>query len=102
MPDGQVVSVAMLPKPHRPEVSGEVMLDLEVIAGACPGATQVVYFGSPQFDEKAWVDILGHGHPRSGQQPLHPLNKLGAERRRRVAGRRARLLRSTKRSRKPR
>jgi kumamolisin len=41
------------------DAAGEVMLDIEVIAGACPGATQVVYFGSTKFDEKAWVDTLG-------------------------------------------
>jgi len=34
----------------------EVMLDIEVIAGACPQAKIPVYFSS--FTEKGWVDIL--------------------------------------------
>jgi kumamolisin len=60
VPTVKVVSVDDTPQnPNDLNVSGEVMLDVEVIAGACPAATQVVYFGSPQFDEKAWVDILG-------------------------------------------
>ena len=60
VPKVKVVSVDDTPQdPNDLNVSGEVMLDVEVIAGACPGAAQVVYFGSPQFDEKAWVDILG-------------------------------------------
>lgn len=53
------VSVDNTPTDTMDEAAGEVMLDVEVVAGACPGATQVVYFGSPQFDEKAWVDTLG-------------------------------------------
>ena len=52
------VSVDNTPTDTMDEAAGEVMLDVEVVAGACPGATQVVYFGSPQFDEKAWVDTL--------------------------------------------
>jgi len=60
VPTVKVVSVDGTPQaPDDLGVSGEVMLDVEVVAGACPGATQVVYFGSPQFDEKAWIDILG-------------------------------------------
>jgi len=35
---------------------GEVMLDIEVIAGVCPQATIPVYFSS--FTEKGWVDVL--------------------------------------------
>jgi kumamolisin len=61
VPKVKVVSVDDTPQdPNDPqEVSGEVMLDVEVIAGASPGATQVIYFGSPRFDEMAWMDILG-------------------------------------------
>jgi kumamolisin len=53
------VSVDQSPTNSDDDAAGEVMLDIEVIAGACPGATQVVYFGSSNFDEKAWVDTLG-------------------------------------------
>ncbi len=35
---------------------GEVMLDIEVVAGACPKATIAVYFG--QFTEEGWVTML--------------------------------------------
>jgi len=34
----------------------EVMMDIQVVAGLCPGATIVVYFAS--FDQKGWVDLL--------------------------------------------
>jgi kumamolisin len=37
--------------------SGEVMLDIEVVAGICPKATIPVYFG-PNFDERSWVDTI--------------------------------------------
>jgi kumamolisin len=60
VPTVKIVSVDNTPQDPNDAagVSGEVMLDVEVIAGACPGATQVVYFGSPRFDEMAWMDIL--------------------------------------------
>ena len=35
---------------------GEVMLDVEVVAGACPKATIAVYFA--HFSEKGWLTIL--------------------------------------------
>jgi kumamolisin len=35
---------------------GEVMLDIEVVAGVCPGATIVVYFAN--FTEQGWITIL--------------------------------------------
>jgi kumamolisin len=35
---------------------GEVMLDIEVVAGACPKATIAVYFA--HFTEKGWLTIL--------------------------------------------
>src|SRR5581483_1599306 len=35
---------------------GEVMLDVEVIAGVCPKATIVVYFAD--FTEQGWITIL--------------------------------------------
>jgi kumamolisin len=58
-PKVKTVSVDRSPTNTDDDAAGEVMLDIEVIAGACPGATQVVYFGSTRFDEKAWVDNLG-------------------------------------------
>ena len=36
--------------------SGEVMMDVQVIAGLCPGAEISVYFSS--FDQRGWVDLL--------------------------------------------
>ena len=38
------------------EATGEVMLDVEVLAGICPKATIPVWFS--QFTEKGWVDAL--------------------------------------------
>lgn len=38
------------------DASGEVMLDIEVVAGLCPGAAIDVYFAP--FSEKGWVDLL--------------------------------------------
>jgi kumamolisin len=35
---------------------GEVMLDIEVVAGVCPNARIPVYFSS--FTEKGWIDVL--------------------------------------------
>lgn len=35
---------------------GEVMLDVEVVAGVCPKATIPIYFS--QFDEQGWVNVL--------------------------------------------
>lgn len=37
--------------------TGEVMLDIEVVAGICPKAVIPVYFG-PTFDERSWVDTI--------------------------------------------
>jgi kumamolisin len=39
------------------EPTGEVMLDIEVVAGICPKANIPVYFG-PTFDERSWVDTI--------------------------------------------
>jgi kumamolisin len=36
--------------------SGEVMMDIQVIAGLCPKATISVYFST--FDQRGWVDLL--------------------------------------------
>jgi kumamolisin len=34
----------------------EVMMDVEIVAGLCPGSEIVVYFAT--FDQKGWVDML--------------------------------------------
>jgi kumamolisin len=56
IPEVETVDVESLsPANHRdPDASGEVMLDVEVIAGAAPGAKQVIYFCD--FTEQGWVD----------------------------------------------
>ncbi len=51
--------VAQLPAEARKEAleaSGEVMLDIEILAGFCPDAEIFVYFSS--FDQKGWIDLL--------------------------------------------
>lgn len=50
------VSVDHTPTDSNDEAVGEVMLDIEVVAGVCPKATIPVYFGA--FTEKGWVDVL--------------------------------------------
>jgi kumamolisin len=40
----------------RDGTEGEVMLDIEVVAGACPQATIPVYFSN--FSEQGWIDNL--------------------------------------------
>ena len=51
--------ILALPKKQRDDALGdsvEVMMDVEIIAGLCPGADIFVYF-SP-FDQGGWVDLL--------------------------------------------
>jgi kumamolisin len=50
------ISVDKMPTDTRDEATGEVMLDVEVLAGLCPKATIPVWFS--QFTEKGWVDAL--------------------------------------------
>ncbi|HEX4511159.1 MAG TPA: protease pro-enzyme activation domain-containing protein, partial [Burkholderiaceae bacterium] len=50
------ISVDHAPTDAQDEAVGEVMLDIEAIAGVCPKATVPVYFA--QFTEKGWVDVL--------------------------------------------
>ena len=56
VPTVKTVSVNNTPTNQRDGAEGEVMLDVEVVAGVCPAATIVVYFSS--FDESGWVDII--------------------------------------------
>ena len=64
---GQAAGIASLPRvvpvsvegvatDARDGAEGEVMLDIEVVAGICPGATIPVYFSN--FTEQGWVDVL--------------------------------------------
>ena len=50
------ISVDKMPTNTNDEATGEVMLDVEVVAGVCPKATIPVWFS--QFTEKGWVDAL--------------------------------------------
>jgi kumamolisin len=51
--------VEALPEEQRKESedsSGEVMMDIEIVAGMAQGAEIVVFFSS--FDQKGWIDLL--------------------------------------------
>src|SRR5579859_2904979 len=50
------ISIDHAPTDQRDGAESEVMLDVEVVAGACPKATIPMYFS--QFTEKGWVDAL--------------------------------------------
>lgn len=50
------ISVDRMPTNSNDEAVGEVMLDIEVLAGLCPKATIPVWFS--QFTEKGWIDAL--------------------------------------------
>jgi kumamolisin len=52
----KVVSTDGTPTDARDGAEGEVMLDIEVVAGVCPKATIVAYFAD--FTEQGWVTIL--------------------------------------------
>jgi kumamolisin len=58
VPTVKVVNVEKLAPSDRndPDAIGEVMLDVEVVAGVCPGATIALYFSN--FTEKGWVDVV--------------------------------------------
>ena len=51
--------VMALPAARREQVleeAGEVNMDVQIVAGLCPGADIIVYFAT--FDQKGWVDLL--------------------------------------------
>jgi kumamolisin len=50
------ISVDGTPTHARDGTEGEVMLDIEVVAGLCPKATIAVYFA--RFTEKGWIKAL--------------------------------------------
>ncbi|HEV2479342.1 MAG TPA: S53 family peptidase [Puia sp.] len=56
VPTVRTVSVNNTPTNAKDGSEGEVMLDIEVVAGACPASTIAVYFSS--FDESGWVNIV--------------------------------------------
>lgn len=56
LPNVVPISVDKMPVDTHDEAVGEVMLDVEVVAGLCPKATIPVWFS--QFTEKGWVDAL--------------------------------------------
>jgi kumamolisin len=56
VPEVISVSVNHAPTNQKDGNEGEVMLDVEVVAGACPKATVVVYFSD--LTEQGWVDVL--------------------------------------------
>lgn len=56
VPTVRTVSVNNTPTDQKDGAEGEVMLDVEVVAGVCPEATIVVYFSS--FDEGGWVNAI--------------------------------------------
>ena len=56
VPEVTPVSVNNAPTNHKDGSEGEVMLDVEVVAGVCPKATVVVYFSD--LTEQGWVDAL--------------------------------------------
>ena len=51
--------ISALPQPQQDMAlaeSREVTMDVEIVAGLCPGAHIIVYFAT--FDQKGWVDVL--------------------------------------------
>jgi kumamolisin len=55
-PNVTVVSVDHASTKRKDGAEGEVMLDVEVVAGVCPKAKIVVYFST--FTTKGWVDAI--------------------------------------------
>jgi kumamolisin len=55
-PAVKVISIDGTPTDVHDGQEGEVMLDIEVIAGVCPKASQIVYFA--QFTEQGWLAAL--------------------------------------------
>jgi kumamolisin len=56
MPNVQTVSVDNTATNAKDGAEGEVMLDIEIVASACPNATIQVYFST--FDEQGWIDAI--------------------------------------------
>ena len=71
VPTVRTVSVNNTPTNQRDGAEGEVMLDVEVVAGVCPKATIVVYFST--FDEGGWVNAIDTAI-HDDQNPLNVLS----------------------------
>jgi len=71
VPAVKLVSVNNTPTNQRDGAEGEVMLDVEVVAGVCPKAKIVVYFSS--FDEGGWVAAVDTA-VHDDQNPLNVLS----------------------------
>jgi kumamolisin len=59
LPAFTLAQIKQLPPAQQQEeldVTIEVMMDVQIIAGLCPGATIIVYFAT--FDQKGWIDLL--------------------------------------------
>jgi kumamolisin len=56
VPSVKTISVNNTPTNQRDGAEGEVMLDVEVVAGVCPAAAIAVYFST--FDESGWVAAI--------------------------------------------
>lgn len=73
--------IQQLPKQQREEeedACGEVMMDIEIVAGLCPGAKILVFFSS--FEQKGWIDLLNQliaGQPAA--VPVASVSWGGAE-----------------------
>jgi kumamolisin len=52
----QILALPPQQKKEQLGDAGEVMMDVQVIAGLCPAASISVYFST--FDEQGWVDLL--------------------------------------------
>jgi kumamolisin len=54
-----IAQIQRLPEEEQEVIldeSGEVMMDIEIVAGLCPAAEIFVYFA--KFDQRGWVDLL--------------------------------------------
>jgi kumamolisin len=56
VPSVTAISVNNTPTNQKDGAEGEVMLDVEVIAGVCPAASIAVYFST--FDESGWINAV--------------------------------------------
>jgi len=52
----QIMQLPDKPQQEELSASGEVMMDVQIVAGLCPAAQIDVYFAT--FDQKGWVDLL--------------------------------------------
>ena len=67
MPDVVTVSTDGTSTSARDGAEGEVMLDVEVIAGVCPASTIVVYFA--EFTEQGWITAIDAAVQDSDNDP---------------------------------